>query len=451
MLPYTPLHALLMDELSFPIVVTSGNLSNEPICIDNDEALERLGDIADVFLAHDRPIERPIDDSVVQIVQDEIQVLRLARGYAPLSLELDESSPATLAVGAHLKSAICIGNERQIILSQHIGDLETPQTFATFQRAIKDFQHLYEIQPDCIAQDLHPDYLSTQYAQDLDRVWNPVQHHVAHVLSGMIDNDIKGDVLAVAWDGTGYGMDKTIWGGEWFNINRTHVERVAHLAPFPLPGGDIAVREPRRSALGALYATYGAAAFQLDITPIKHYDVSQRRILDKMLEKGFNAPQTSSMGRLFDVVASLLNLQQVTSFEGQAAMAVEFAAMKSRDSDSYPFVVSIQQVDWRPMIQALVEDLSRHTPTNILAARFLNTLVEMIVAVAHVIGEKQVLLTGGCFQNRLLTQGAINRLRQEGFTPYWHHQIPPNDGGIAVGQLAAVAQKINVRSDALCV
>jgi hydrogenase maturation protein HypF len=192
MLPYTPLHALLMHELGFPIVATSGNLSNEPICIDNDEALKRLGDIADIFLVHDRPIERPIDDSVVQIVHDEIQVLRLARGYAPLSLELDESSPATLAVGAHLKSAICVSNERQIVLSQHIGDLETPQTFATFQRAIKDFQHLYEIQPDCIAHDLHPDYLSTQYAQDLDRIWNPVQHHVAHVLSGMIERHQRG-------------------------------------------------------------------------------------------------------------------------------------------------------------------------------------------------------------------------------------------------------------------
>lgn len=452
MLPYTPLHVLLMKELNFPIVATSGNQSDEPICIDEYEALERLSPIADMFLMHNRPIERPVDDSVVQVVTGELQILRRARGYAPLSLELSKTMPATLALGAHLKNTIAITHDRQLFLSQHIGDLSNLYTNEIFRRTIHDLRHLYDITPRQIIHDLHPDYLSTQYALDSGLKRYAVQHHVAHVLAGMFENNLDEAVLGVAWDGTGLGTDHTIWGGEWFYVDGDIAERVAHLRPFSLPGGEIASREPRRSALGVLYDICGDDLFEYYYLPLfRSFTREERNVLQIMLRKQVNTPRTTSMGRLFDAVASILNLCQVSTFEGQAGMAVEYEAMKSDVTESYPLELERVAIDWRPIIQGIVRDLVDNATTATIARKFHNTLVEMIAHVAIMIGEENVLLTGGCFQNRLLTELAITRLKDIGFVPYWHHNIPPNDGGIAVGQLLAVAHSIKLKETIACV
>jgi len=451
MLPYTPLHVLLMQELNFPIVATSGNLSDEPICIDEYEALEHLATIADVFLVHNRPIERPVDDSIVQFVDGELQILRRARGYAPLSLELTDTLPTTLAVGSHLKNTVAITHNDQLFLSQHIGDLNNTKTNDVFLQEIDDFKRLYDLTPEQIVHDLHPDYLSTQYAQKTGLACYAVQHHVAHVLAGMLDNRIDDAVLGVAWDGSGYGTDNMIWGGEWFVVHDSTVERVAYLSPFALPGGDSAIREPRRSAMGALYAIYGENLFEdYDVPLFRTFTKNERDVLKMMLDKHINTPLTTSMGRLFDVVASILNLCQVSTFEGQAARTVEYKAMKSNSTECYTFSFEDSVLDWRPMIQQVVRDRIDRVSSATIARQFHNTLADMIVRVAGSVGEEKVLLTGGCFQNRLLTEIANKRLRQAGFTPYWHHRIPPNDGGIAVGQIMAVTHQIKLKERVVC-
>lgn len=452
MLPYTPLHALLLAELDFPVVATSGNLSDEPICTDEHEALKRLGAIADVFLVHNRPIARPVDDPVVQVIRGDVQILRCARGYAPLSLHLNNPMPSTLAVGGHLKNTIAVMHDQQMLISQHIGDLQTASTEQVFRQTITDLQGLYDMQPTQIIHDLHPDYRSTQYAKATDVEQHAVQHHIAHVLAGMMDNRLDGRVLGVAWDGTGYGLDGTIWGGEWLLVDDGRIERSAHLLPFTLPGGDSAVREPRRSALGVLYAVYGDEAFTMtDLHPVAAFNPSDRAVLQTMLKKGIQSPQTTSMGRLFDAVSSLLNLCQTSTFEGQAAMALQFTAMKSHIDDRYLFDFHAPVVDWRPLIRGVVDDLRHNVAPKDIAAMFHNTLIDMIMAVAQYSGVDRVLLTGGCFQNRLLCEGAIAALQNAGFTPYWHHRIPPNDGGIAAGQLAAAVYHLTERNKPACV
>jgi hydrogenase maturation protein HypF len=440
MLPYTPLHHLLMAELGFPIVATSGNLTDEPICIDDYEALDRLSGIADLFLVHNRPIARQVDDSVVRIVAGQVQVLRRARGYAPLPIQINEPLPDILGVGGHLKNTVAASLGDQVFISQHIGDLESEPAFRVFERAIADFERLYDWSPQIVAHDLHPDYQSTRYAATLPQPKIAAQHHDAHVLACMAENHVAAPVLGVCWDGAGYGTDGTIWGGEWLLIREFDFERAAHLRPFQLPGGEHAIREPRRSALSLLYAIAGEAAFEMThLAPVSQFSAQERRVFKAMLKNGMNAPVTSSMGRLFDGVAALLDLQQVASFEGQAAMALEFAATES--SARYAFDFTNGVLDWEPLLRGLLEDLQAQIPTGEIAARFHNTLVEMIVAVAQHFGEPQVVLTGGCFQNKGLTERAIERLRAAGFTPYWHRQIPPNDGGIALGQVVAAARE----------
>lgn len=453
MLPYTPLHVLLMQDLGFPIVATSGNFRDEPICVDEYEALERLSPIADVFLVHNRPIERPVDDSVVQVVNGELQILRRARGYAPLSIDLPDTQPEPiLAVGGHLKNTVAITHHQQLLLSQHIGDLGHVRANALFQCTIEDLKRMYNIVPEKVVHDHHPDYLSTQYADQCGLPSYGVQHHVAHVLSGMIDNHLTDHVLGVSWDGTGFGTDHTVWGGEWFLVSGTDVERVAHLRPFALPGGDIATLEPRRSALGVLYDLYGNNLFDINRLPLwKAFRGNERKIIQAMLVKHINTPLTSSMGRLFDAVASILNLSQISTYEGQGAMAVEFAAMRSNVTEGYPFSLTDSGVDWRPMIEVIVADELVGVPAPQVARKFHNTLANMILTVAETIGEENVLLTGGCFQNRLLSEIAIARLKSAGFKPYWHHHIPPNDGGIAIGQVMAVKHHITLKESAACV
>jgi hydrogenase maturation protein HypF len=481
MLPYTPLHHLLMAELGFPIVATSGNLSDEPICTDEYEALEKLKTIADLFLVHNRPIARHVDDSIVRIVGGRELVLRRARGFAPLPITLrkpadesagsagasvlkhaqkppsggfhlnkpDASTSGILSVGAHLKNTIALSVGSNVFVSQHIGDLEAPEAFRAFQRVISDFERLYEAQPSVIAHDLHPDYLSTKYAQaqqlrtensELKTVLVGVQHHWAHVLACMAENELDGPVLGVSWDGTGYGLDGTVWGGEFLLATRENFRRVAHLRTFRLPGGEQAIKEPRRSALGALYELCGDELFAMkELESVRAFSKRELEILRTMLQKNLNSPVTSSAGRLFDAVASLVGLRQISRFEGQAAMELEFALHGVETDEGYEFSLSEETLDWGPMMSALLSDVRENASVVKIAAKFHNTLVEMIVAVARRVGEERVVLTGGCFQNKYLTERAIARLREEGFRVYWHQRIPPNDGGIALGQIVAAS------------
>ena len=441
MLPSTPLHHLLMAELGFPVVATSGNRSDEPICTDEHEAVQRLAGIADAFLVHNRPIVRPVDDSIVRVMAGRELVLRRARGFAPLPISVKTDGPTTLAVGAHLKNTVALAVGRQVFLSQHIGDLETAPALAAFHRAAADLPMLYSVRPEIIAADAHPDYLSTQFARRAGTRVVPVQHHHAHVLSCMADNELEAPVLGVCWDGSGYGADGTIWGGEFLRVSADGFERVAHLRPFRLPGGEQAMREPRRAALGLLYECLGDAAFaRAELPTIAAFTESELRLLRQMLTRGVNSPPTTSMGRLFDVVASLLGLRQVSSFEGQAAMEVEFAADAVVTDAAYPLDLSDGALDWAPMLHALLRDLAEEAPTATIAAKFHHALVEGLVAVARQNGEERIALTGGCFQNKLLTERAVRRLREEGFQPCWHRHVPPNDGGIALGQVMAAAQ-----------
>ncbi|NEO26058.1 MAG: carbamoyltransferase HypF [Kamptonema sp. SIO4C4] len=445
MLPYTPLHHLLMAELGVPVVATSGNFTNEPICIDEQEALTRLQDIADGFLVHNRPIVRPVDDSIVRVMGGEATLMRRARGYAPLPLSVPNTgqSEAILAVGAHLKNTVAFATpaspDSRIFLSQHIGDLETPQAFAAFEHTIESFSQLYELHPEVIACDAHPDYLSTQYAKQLSGKVIPVQHHLAHVYASLGEYQLLDKtVLGVAWDGTGYGLDGTIWGGEFLRVSGANWQRVAHLRQFPLVGGDRAAKEPRRSALGLLYARFGEelwenTALQPFLTAFTPQELS---LLRQSLQKKINTVLTSSVGRAFDGVASLLNLCQRTSFEGQAAMALEFV-IEAGITEQYPVEIRATtplEIDWSPWLAGILADIAQETPQGVIAAKFHNSLIDSIAAIAHKIEVDALILTGGCFQNQYLTETTIQALKQQGITSYWNTKIPPNDGSIALGQ-----------------
>jgi len=457
MLPYTPLHHLLLAELSFPVVATSGNRSDEPICIDEHEAILRLGDMADLFLVHDRPIARPVDDSVVRVVAGQETILRRARGYAPLPFPLAQSIPPLLAVGAQLKNTIAFSMNQQVFVSQHLGDLDTTLSFSVFQQTIAQFQQLYELQPVAIACDLHPDYRSTQFAQQLAQRSRipmiPVQHHYAHVLSCMAEHQLEGTALGIAWDGTGYGWDGTIWGGEFLRITQTAFNRVAHFRTFGLPGGEIAVKQPRRSAIGLLYELYGDALFQMhSLASIQAFTVQERQILHTMLKRKVNIFVTSSVGRLFDAIASIIDLRQHTQFEGQAAMALEFAIGTIRTNEYYPLDILESTdtgtlapviIDWSRIIEQILIDINAGISIDRISVKFHNGLVEAIIAIAKRVEEQRVILTGGCFQNKYLIERAIQRLRAEGFQPYWHQRIPPNDGGIALGQIIAALRELS--------
>lgn len=446
MLPCMPLHHILMSELGFPVVATSGNISDEPICIDEVEALDRLKGIADLFLVHDRPIVRHVDDSIARVMAGREMVLRRARGYAPLPLHLKpvNGHPVLLATGAHLKNNIALVTGQEVFISQHIGDLETPLAFEAFQHVIESFEDLYDAQPKQVACDLHPDYLSTRFARGNFSDVRPVQHHFAHVMGCLAENEVEGCALGVAWDGTGYGPDGTIWGGEFLRVDGDDFDRVAHFRTFSLPGGDAAVREPRRIALGMLYEIFGDETITMaDLQPVAAFTSREVEIMMQMLEKSLNAPVTSSAGRIFDAAASIIGLHQCVRFEGQAAMALEFAIGDCVTDQFYPVELvenGLLVIDWEAMIKGLIKDTRSEIPRELIAAKFHNTMVEAIVRVALHIGLETVALSGGCFQNKYLTERAIQRLRESGFTPYWHQRVPPNDGGIAFGQAVAASR-----------
>jgi hydrogenase maturation protein HypF len=446
LLPSNPLHYLLLINFRFPVVATSGNLSDEPICIDEDEALERLGGIADCFLVHDRPIVRHADDSIVRVMLGRELMLRRARGCAPLPITLNSRlwpPPArpVLAVGAHLKNTIALAVGGEVFLSQHIGDLDAQPARSAFRRVVADFEQIFAARPATVATDLHPDYFSTQFAGEMPDVRRVgVQHHLAHVLSCLAENEIGPPALGVAWDGTGLGLDGTIWGGEFFAVTLDSSERVAHLRPFRLPGGDQAVREPRRAALGLLYEMLGHAAFtRSDLPAVAAFTQKQLAVLQTMLKKNLHAPLTSSAGRLFDAVASLTGLRQKMHFEGQAAMDLEFALADVTTDDAYPLPLLNDApplvLDWAPAIAALLADLHGGVCAGLISAKFHNALAAGIVRVARHFGFNRVALSGGCFQNRYLTERTVAGLRAAQFQPYWHQRVPANDGGIALGQI----------------
>ena len=444
MLPYTPLHHLLMTEICSPVIATSGNLRDEPICIDECEALQRLKGVADLYLVHDRPIVRHVDDSIVRIICGRESVLRRARGYAPLPVHVREPLPFVLALGAHLKNNVALSIGKEVFISQHIGDLETSQAFATFQKVASDLQHLYGTSAGAIACDLHPDYLSTRYACQLSAKPVYVQHHWAHVLACIAENELDPPVLGVAWDGTGYGTDGTIWGGEFLLSNGQGFERVAHIRKFRLPGGSAAIKDPRRAALGVLYEAWGHEGVRDRGMPqVLQFSGADLAILQQMLAKGINSPVTSSVGRLFDAVASLIGLRQRVTFEGQAAMELEYVVDQSTE-ESYLFKLEDGPpliVNWEPLLKGILADVDRCESVAVISTKFHNALAEAIVGVACRVGVAQIALTGGCFQNRYLTERAIRRLRESGFKPCWHQRIPPNDGGIALGQVMAATEK----------
>jgi hydrogenase maturation protein HypF len=448
MLPYTPLHHILLKQFGSPVVATSGNLTDEPICIDEHEALIRLDGIADMFLVHNRPIVRQMDDSIVRVMMERELVVRRARGYAPLPITVGAQHAASiLAVGAHLKNTIALTSENNVFISQHIGDLETKESFDAFHRVIADFQMLYEIEPAQVICDLHPDYISSKFARSAGIPFIEVQHHYAHIASCMAENQLEGNVLGVSWDGAGYGLDGNIWGGEFLLTTKSSFDRIATFRSFPLPGGEKAVKEPRRVALGILYEMYGSDVFlRHDLAPVQAFTPAELEVLKQMFVRNVNTPVTTSAGRLFDGIASLIGLRQIVKYEGQAAMELEFltAGIKTEARYIYSLNSNTQSqitIDWSGIIKEVLEDVIQNIQPSIIAVKFHNTLVEIIAAVAMKVKQNRVILSGGCFQNTYLTEHTVRRLREVGFRPYWHQRVPPNDGGIALGQVYAALRR----------
>ena len=445
MLPYTPLHHLLMKELNFPIVATSGNISEEPICINEFEALERLKNIADFYLIHNRPIVRHVDDSIVKSVNNRRMILRRARGFAPLPIEISsenkfDKDEDVLAVGGHLKNTIAIKKGKNIFVSQHIGDLSTNEAFSTFKKTITDFEEMYRANPQIIVTDMHPEYLSTKYAASTNLELAEVQHHFAHIASCRLENQIEGEALGVSWDGTGFGLDKTIWGGEFFYSNDSDYKHVAQFKKFRLPGGEFAIKEPRRTACGLLYEIYSDDFIDYLPASLKdNFSQNALSIIQKLFTQKINSPQTSSAGRLFDAVSSLLNICCISNYEGQAAMMLEFAIEENEEGE-YPFQIledKIIIIDWKPLIKSILADLNQNIHNSVISARFHNTLAKIVLVIAEKFNLNKVILSGGCFQNSYLTEKTIKTLEENNFQAYWHQRIPPNDGGISVGQIAA--------------
>jgi hydrogenase maturation protein HypF len=447
LLPYAPVHHLLMRELGFPVVATSGNIADEPIVTDETEALKRLAEIADLFLVHDRPIVRPLDDSVARVVCGRELVLRLARGYAPASIAAEGMPSGILAFGGHLKTTVALTIPGNAVLSQHIGDLDTALGREAHARAVADTIELHRLSPRLAARDLHPDCASSRAAEALNLPLMAVQHHVAHIAACMAEHGIAPPALGVAWDGAGYGPDGTIWGGEFLLVSETGWRRVAHLRPFRLPGGDAAAREPRRAAIGLLYEAFGDQAFAMvDVAPGATLSAAERAIFRAMLAHGTNAPLTSSAGRLFDAFAALCGLRQRASYEGQGAAELEWAAGDRATGRRYEFSVrpakqgeALLIVDWQPALDLALADLRAGAGAGAISEALHNGLTFAITEVAKRIGERRVVLSGGCFQNARLTEVTVAALRAGGFDPIWHRQVPPNDGGIALGQAAWAA------------
>ena len=456
-LPYTPLHYLLLapegpGASSHPflaLVMTSGNRAEEPIVADNAQARERFSGIADAFLLHDRDIAMRVDDSVVRAMGSEITPIRRARGYAPEPIPLGEEVPEVLACGAELKNTLCLTQGRYAFLSQHLGDLENAEVLAFFQEVLEHFKRLFRVEPRAVAHDLHPRYLSTHFAQSLGLPRVGVQHHHAHVVSCMAEHGLRHPVIGVAWDGTGYGPDGTVWGGEVLVADPAGYRRMAHFRTVPMPGGEQAVREPYRMALSHLRDLFGTFRVP-ERLPAFFQRMASRPLdlLETALARGVNCPLTSSCGRLFDAVASLVGIQDAVSFEGEAAMMLE-TLVRGTEPGEYAFGLEGEDpwvVDTRPLIRGIVEDVQRHVAPSVIAERFHRTLARCLGVLCQEIrkatGLKDVVLSGGVFQNRVLLNLAREELTERRFRVYTHACVPPNDGGIALGQALVAAWKL---------
>ena len=445
MLPHNALQLLLLLALKRPLIATSGNLSDAPLCITEEEAFTRLSPVADAFLVHNRRIKNRLDDSIVQIIHNSPMILRRARGYIPYALSLPPNiapSPSCLlAVGGHLKNTFAWYHNQKIYSSQHIGDLDSTVACRVYEQEVKNWEGLLNLTPEEGVSDQHPDYYSGNYLEKRKLPSDAIQHHKAHVWSGMADQQLSVPLLAFAWDGTGFGEDQTIWGGEAFLVTKEGMQRFATLFPFRLPGGEKAVREPRRSALGALHALFGSSlppSFETWRRSV--FTGEELSILSVALTKGVGAPVCTSMGRLFDVVSALLDCCLISQFEGDAALSLEALARGAQGSSrtyTLPLVQerSLYVLDWRPLLEEMFEDKVTGIPISRIALGFHGALVRGIVDLAKCAQQENVLLTGGVMQNKLLAEQAITALKNAGFTPIWHHRIPPNDGGIAVGQI----------------
>jgi hydrogenase maturation protein HypF len=450
MLPYTPLQHLLFDEDMPPLVMTSGNRSGEPIAIANDDALGSLSNIADFFLVHNREIIVRCDDSITTVVSGHPTIVRRSRGYVPGPIILSEYYPEVLAVGGHLKAAVCVLKGNQAYMSPYIGDMDTPGARDFFFETVALMERITECRPSIVACDLHPGYFTTDAARRMEGVRiHAVQHHHAHIVSCMAENRVSGTVIGVALDGTGYGTDGTIWGGEFLIADRAQFVRAGHLAPFTLPGGEAAVREPWRTGASLVRCAYGhewrTVAERFKLVP----ECAVKDAFMGMVEKGINSPVTTSMGRVFDGVAAILGLRGRVNFEGQAAMELEACA--ARRGDVLPFEIVEEGdaviLDLFGAIREIVERMDAGTSRNELAAAFHATLVDAIGEVVKVIRDRtsinRVALSGGCFQNRILLAGVLDQLERAGFTVLIHHRVPTNDGGVALGQAVAAGTREN--------
>ena len=444
MLPYTPLHHLLARTLGRPFVLTSGNVSDEPIAYDDEEARSRLGGIAELFLVHDRPIHMRTDDSVVRVVDGAVVPIRRARGYAPQPVLLPLSAPEPiLACGAELKNTFCLTKGRHAFVSHHIGDLENYETLRSFSTGVEHFTRLFDVTPQVVAHDLHPEYLSTKYARDLPGVrLVGVQHHHAHIATCLADNGELGPVIGVAFDGLGYGLDGTLWGGEFLVADLAGFRRVGHLEPVPMPGGAAAIRQPWRMALVYLDRIYDDQVPPLELTrrQARHWAVVREVARD-----GVHAPATSSAGRLFDAVAAILGVRDAINYEGQAAVELQHLADPA-ESGVYPARIlpgTPFRVAGADLVRACVEQLIAGATPPVISARFHNGVADMIVSgcrrVRDESGLATVALSGGVFQNALLLRRCRDGLVDCGFRVLTHRQVPPNDGGLSLGQAAVAA------------
>jgi len=438
MLPASPLHALLADGVGVPLVCTSGNRSNEPIIIDDDEAAAAFTRIADGVLAHERRIERRADDSVGQVVAGRFQLLRRARGFAPRAVSLPASARPVLGVGAELKSTTCLAVDDRAEISVHLGDLENPATLQAFEATISDQLNLAHVEPTLVVHDLHPEYLSTKFAlaQDLAPTL-AVQHHHAHMVSCLIDNQHLGPAIGVTFDGLGWGTDNTAWGGEFLVGDASGYERAAHLASVPMPGGSAAVTAPWRMAVAHLVAAFGALP---DVPMFREHEAQLAPVVS--LSKSGASVETSSMGRLFDAVAALCGVANTVSYEGQAAIGLEqLAAGYSEDVDGYHWNLDESpRIATSPLITAIFEEVRAGADHARVARRFHQSVADLVsdtcVRLRESTGVNVVALSGGVFQNRLLVELVVPRLSANGFTELRHRQVPPNDGGISLGQVA---------------
>lgn len=450
MLPYTPLHHLVLHDVNRPLVMTSGNRQNEPIARTNDQARQQLRGIVDGFLFHNREIHNRNDDSVWMVTTEGAVPLRRSRGVVPRPITLQQAaSVPVLATGSQMKNTFCLFIGNQAFLSQHIGEMDYFDTWQFFTESVRRYQDLFGIRPQIVAHDMHPDF--TLAALDaLDDLLPgarhlPVQHHHAHIAACLADNGTDGPVVGLAMDGTGYGPDGTVWGGEILIADTHTYRRAGHLGLFPLPGGEQAIREPRRIALGLLLQTFGHLPDDLPI--VKDTPPVLRQIITTQIERRLNTPLTSSCGRLFDAVAALVGLRQEVTYEGQAAIELETLALTAPESIPYSLMPQAAAEGWvlpvEPLVRQVVADLRADVPAAVIASRFHQTLIvalQMLVArLRESTGLEAVALSGGCFQNRILLEGLSRALRAEGWTVYTHHQVPPNDGGLSLGQAVIAA------------